>query len=104
MLEIPSREIGHGNQTTLPPSCPKGKKSHNCFINGSCFCSSLMVLVFAFAQVAVAICGRSSFEYIVSKKSEILLSLSYFSKYALKSQWRITVLFSSERVYHRFGR
>ena len=44
---------------------------------------------------------RSRFEYILSKKSETLQSLSYFNGSALKSA-RSTLLFSAERLSRRF--
>ena len=47
--------------------------------------------------VGLVICGRSRFEYIISKKSQILLSLSYFSKSTLKYPRRTTDLFPLER-------
>ena len=65
---------------------------------------SIMVHDFAVTQVGLAVCGRSRFEYIILKKSEILLSLSYISKSALKSPRRTTGLFSLKMVPKRFER
>ena len=45
-------------------------------------------------RVGLEMCGRRRGEYIKSRKSEMLLILSYVNRSALKSPSRTTVLFS----------
>ena len=55
-------------------------------------------------RVGLKMSGRRREEYIKSRKSVMLLFWSYFSRSALKSPSKTTVLFSEERVSRRFVR
>ena len=63
-----------------------------------------MVPGFTVTQVGLEIYGRSRFEPIIPKLSKILLTLSYFSKSALKSPGRTAVSFSLKMVSKAFER
>ena len=54
--------------------------------------------------VGLKMCGRRREECIKSRKSEMMLFLSYLSRSALKSPSKTTVLFSEERVSKSFVR
>ena len=49
-------------------------------------------------RVGLAMCGRRKDEYIKSKKFEMSVSVSYFSRFALKSPSKTSALFSNESL------
>ena len=54
--------------------------------------------------VTLAMCGRRKDKYNKSKKFEIPVPMSYFSRFALKSPSKTSVLFSYESFPYRFHR
>ena len=64
---------------------------------------SIRVADAAVVRVGLATCGRRKDEYIKSRKFEMSVSISYFSRFALKSPSKTSALFSDEGFSNKFA-
>ena len=58
------------------------------------FWYTYVIMYCIFMKIVEPWCGRRKDEYIISRKFEMSESLSYFSRFAIKSPSKISVLFS----------